>query len=117
MSGTRLVPAGPAAPFPYDEAKRLLLAMPRMSVGKVDFGRQIEVGKRLGWSKEMLDGHAGLLARGRCFTFRQDQPPWLRGTFYEANVWFEFDDQKQEETMRPAILSFAQTLGLKTVEY
>lgn len=117
MSGTRLVPKTEAAAFPYHEAKRALLAMPAIEVGPVDFTRMIEVGKRIGWSQELLDGHEALRAGGRCFTFRQNQPPWLRGTVYEDNVFFEYDDERQEAQVRPVITELARALDVRVIEY
>jgi hypothetical protein len=117
MSGTRLVPTSEAAAFPYQAAKAALLALPAIEVGPVDFERMIEVGKRIGWSQEMLDGHEALRVGGRCFTFRQNEPPWLRGTFYDDNVFFEYADETQEAAMRPLIAELARALGLKTIEY
>jgi hypothetical protein len=117
VSGTRLVAKTEAAPFPYQAVKSALLALPAMEVGPVDFGRMIELGKRLGWSQEMIEGHESLRAGGQCFTFRQNQPPWLRGTFYEDNVFFEYADEKQEAAMRPLISQLARSLEVRVVEY
>ena len=113
MSGTRLV----GTPFPYEAAKAALLALPTMETGPVDFDRKLELGKRLGWSREMLEGHEALRAGGRCFTFRQNQPPWLRGTMYEDNVFFEYGDEKEEAAVRPLITGLAERLKLKVQEY
>jgi len=117
MSGTRLVQKTERTPFPYEAAKAALLALPAIETGAVDFSRMIEVGKRIGWSQEMLDGHEALRAGGRCFTFRQNQPPWLRGTCYDDNVFFDYADEKQEAEMRPAIVELAQQLDVRIVEY
>ncbi|MBK7861807.1 MAG: hypothetical protein IPJ65_24960 [Archangiaceae bacterium] len=117
MSGTRLVQQNEATPFPYDAAKEAVLALPKVEVHPMELGRMIEVGKRIGWSKELLDGHEALRAGGRCFTFRQNVPPWLRGTFYEDNVFFEFANEQQEAEMRPFILELATRLQLKVLEY
>ena len=44
-------------------------------------------------------------------------PPWLRGTFYDDNVFFEFDDQQQEHAVRPLILELAEGLPVRVIEY
>jgi hypothetical protein len=117
VSGTRLVAKSEAVPFPYEAARAALLALPAMEIGVVDFQRMIEVGKRIGWSQELIDGHEALRAGGRCFTFRQNQPPWLRGTAYEDNVFFEYADEQQEAAVRPVISDLARTLDVRVVEY
>ena len=113
MSGTRLI----ATPFPYEAVKAALLELPKMELSPVDFGRMIEAGKRLGWSKELLDGHEALRAGGRCFDFRQNEPPWLRGRLSEDNVFFEYADEKEEAVVRPVFSELARRLGLKLLEY
>jgi hypothetical protein len=117
MSGTRLVPVSDSAEFPYGAVKERLLALPSIELEPVDFERMIEVGKRIGWSKELLDGHEALKLGGRCFTFRQNVPPWLRGTLYEHNVFFEYTDEQQERLVRPHITELAQGLDVRLVEY
>jgi hypothetical protein len=117
MSGSRLVVKAAKDRFPYEAAKKALLALPSMETAPLELRRMIEVGKRIGWSQEKLDGHEALRAAGRCFTFRQNEPPWLRGTCWEDNVFFEFDDEKQEAAVRPVILELARVLDVKVVEY
>ncbi len=113
MAGTRLV----ATPFPYEAVKAALLEVPKLEASLLDLQRMIETGKRLGWSKEQLEGHEVLRARGRCLTFRQNQPPWLRGTLWEDNVFFEYADEKEEAAVRPVISELAARLGLSVLEY
>jgi hypothetical protein len=117
MSGTRLVSKADTTEFPYEAAKDALLAMPAMNTGRVDFDRMIEVGKRIGWSKEMLEAHEALRASGRCFTFRQNQPPWLQGTLFEDNVFFDYADSNQEVAARAVIIELARTLDVRMIEY
>lgn len=117
MSATRLVPKTDTTEFPYQAAKDALLAMPAMKTQPVDFDRMMEVGKRIGWSREMLDAHEALKAGGRCFQFRQNQAPWLQGTLFEDNVFFGYTDGKQEALARPVIAERARTLDVRIIEH
>jgi hypothetical protein len=117
LSGTRLVPVSEGRPFPYQAVRAALLELPAIECTALELGRMIEVGKRLGWSREQLDAHEELRRGGRCFNFRQNEPPWLRGTCWEDNVFFEYDDEKQEAAVRPVIVELAGRLGLKVLEY
>jgi len=117
MSGTRLVSKAEITEFPYDAVKDALLAMPAIKTAPVDFDRMIEVGKRIGWSKEMLDAHEALKARGRCFTFRQNEHPWLQGTLFEDNVFFDYADSSHEAEARPIIIELARTHDVRVIEY
>ncbi len=90
MSATRLIPITDDAPFPYEAVKRRLTADAVLT--PKDFAEMITIGKRIGWTEEMIRENQRLADAGNCFSFTVQGLPRLRGTLFENNVFFANSD-------------------------
>ena len=80
-----------------------------------DFTRMLEVGRRIGWPKALIEANEQLAARGRCFDIAHSAPPELTGSLFEDNIFFSFTSDDHEMICRPVILQLATKLNLIVV--
>ena len=119
MTACRLIPKTDEAPFPYDEATRLLLFEDSsMTFRPKDFGPLIAAGRKHGhWSAETIQKHEQMAERGRCFDFRSERPPYLEGTLFEDNIWFSFHSSEHQKTCLAVIESLRQKLDVRILNH
>ena len=73
----RLIPATDNSDFPYAVASSMLREIEGMTISDVDFPAMIEAGKRFGWPQKTIDSRWGMMERGKCFRFVQNDEPFL----------------------------------------
>lgn len=119
MAAFRLIPKTDEAPFPYDEAMRLLLFEDSSMIFlPKDFGPLIAAGRDHGhWSAETIRQHEQMAERGRCFDFRSERPPYLEGTFFEDNIYFSFHSFDHQKACVPLIESLRQKLDVRILKH
>jgi len=119
VAACRLIPKTDAGPFPYDEAKRLLLfEQPAMTFEPKDFAPVIAAGREhCHWSAEVIRQHEEMAQRGRCFDFRLERPPHLQGTLFEDNIWFSFYSPQHQKSCLRFIEALREKLDVQILHH
>lgn len=108
----RIVPASDNVPFPYDEAKRvLIIENPDCIFEQADLRPMIEAGRRFNWTAEMIKANQELHDRGNCLKFRVERKPFLDGTLFEDNIMFDLTNVSSHEDALREITRLAKLLG------
>jgi len=111
----RIIPPTDDAEFPYDRALALIREIEDVVLEPADIPGIMESGRRMGWPQSLLDDHMGYLERGKCFAFRV--PGGVRGTLWETNIFFAFEDRAHQETCEPQIEQLAARLGCRILPH
>jgi hypothetical protein len=109
VTAIRIIPRADESSFPYDDAKRVLDALPNVRRTETDISAIIAAGIRARWPQHLIDSHRELLARGKCFDFEVDGG--ISCTLWEDNIFFRFFGAEHERCCLPAIEEMAHTLG------
>jgi hypothetical protein len=113
MPAVRLVPITDDAPFPYEEAKRLLEEDSDLT--PTDFAPMIAAGRRMRWPEEMIRANEELAKRGKCFDFEMRVEPILRGSLFEDNIFLHIAGE--ERAAMAYIERLARELGLRVHQH
>ncbi len=112
MPSLYLVPKK-GAEFPFEEVKKKIAGLPKISTTDVDFDALIQKCKDNDWPPELADKYRRLKDSGNCIEFETKGDPVYTGTVWEENVYFTFEDLAQHNACEPFIEKLARELGLE----
>jgi len=111
LSAIRIIPPTDDAPFPYEDAKKILERLPGVTKTETDIPAIVAAGTKLGWPTAVIDKHWEWMRRGKCFDFNVDDG--ISCTLWEDNIFFRFFNSGHEQKCLPIIESMAEQLGCR----
>ncbi len=116
MTAFRIIPATDDAAFPYEEALRLLEAIPGVAKADTDIPGIVAAGVKVGWPQSLVDWHWEVMEKGGVFDFVGPGDAGISCTLWADNIFFRFASASHEEASMPFIENLARTLKCRIIQ-